>query len=294
MSLKFRITILGALSLFSISSNSEQLQAQIVINEVYPDLPPGEDESEGEWLELYNSSDKTVTFNSNLILEDLAENQLEIKPASPGAKLKFAAHEYRLIYRNGASFSLNNNGDQVVLIEATQGGKVLDKVSYSESSPDYSWSRIPDGQGDLQKSRITPGSTNQPLPTPTPTPTPTPEPSPTSTTKTQSSQQSLGESEAVNTSSPTPRAIASSPVASQTTQDFEASPDSDLISSLNKSISGIQKIMGVKTEAVQPKGQVDSTYDSASTRLPIWFYVSGLSLVGLSLIRIVKKIRRLI
>jgi len=143
-------------------------RAQVVINEVMP--APG---SGNDWIELKNISDLNVNL-TGWTIED-SNSLLDLTPSLSGQIL--TASNYIVVE---ASNRLNNSGDQVKLRNAF--GEFIDLFSYSQSVTDTSWSRTPDGTGELQLTAPSRGATNSSVLQSTPTPNPSASPTPTVST----------------------------------------------------------------------------------------------------------------
>ncbi|HJX45949.1 MAG TPA: lamin tail domain-containing protein, partial [Patescibacteria group bacterium] len=173
------------------------VNAQVVINEVLPD--PLGDENQEEWVELYNNGSLEVDV-AGYILRDASNHEIILDNSYIDGGITIVPSQgWIVIKRNGASFSLNNSGDEIITLISSPSAELVDTFSYNGSQSDKSWGRIPDGaqiEGDTldktprranqsrtpeptQETTSTPTST--PTPTPTKTPTPTPKPTPTKT-----------------------------------------------------------------------------------------------------------------
>ena len=146
-------------------------QVEIKINEVLPN-PSGEDKV-GEWIEIYNSSDTSFIIDGYK-LRDRNDKQII---------LSGSVEKWLVIYpekENG--FAIANSGSTTILLLGPDDGEV-DKFTYTGSSEDKSWGRIPDG-GEINSEKLNPTvgganeapSTSTPSPTPASTESPTPKP----------------------------------------------------------------------------------------------------------------------
>lgn len=155
--------------------------AQVVINEVFPD-PEGEEDG-AEWVELYNSTAGPYSLNGcTIYLDDTSASQ----------KIIFDIEDFIDVFKviSWDGTWLNNSGDQVILDcvsfkDQVNYGNVSNSV-VDNPTPGYSIGRSPDGTGSFYKlSSVTLGLPNSAPPTPTPLPPPTatvtPTPRPTST-----------------------------------------------------------------------------------------------------------------
>lgn len=144
-------------------------QENIIISEYMPDPSDG-----NEWVELYNPNQDGVTLNSWYI-DDIANGGGGPKVFS----LVLGPQSYQVVDLNSDSF-LNNSGDDVRLLDASQAEK--DKTTYNASQEGKSWSKT---NSQWCMVDATPNAPNNPCvlptdpPTPTNTITSTPVPSPT-------------------------------------------------------------------------------------------------------------------
>lgn len=156
---------------------ASSVQAQVVINEVYPQPPSGEP----EWVELKNTGSESLNL-AGWTLEDIL--------SSPKQIFLFESMQLEPNQLVLASFSgqLNNNGDGVVLKD--QAGLVISQMSYATSSLGLSWSLDQAGtfvlatpSPNLPNPSVaaspTPTASPTLMPTPSPSASPTPLPSPT-------------------------------------------------------------------------------------------------------------------
>ena len=133
----------------SLSLSDEDMQ--IIINEILPN-PVGED-SEEEWIELYNKGTKSVNL-LNWQLDDEA-----------GGSKVFLFNEdnwlnsknYLLINRVESNLALNNSEDQVRLFN--KNGQQIDSVNYKNAVENYAFARDKNNQWHWT-SNLTPGKKN--------------------------------------------------------------------------------------------------------------------------------------
>lgn len=148
--------------------------AQVVINEIMPAPSTGND-----WVELINQGDQSVNLTSWSV-ED-STSAMTTNPAISGQTLPSKGF---LVVEVGNR--LNNTGDSVKL--KNQLGLVVDSFSYTQTTPDLSWARLPDGSGSFEQSPPSRGTMNQistssasPSPAPSPSPSSSPTPTPATT-----------------------------------------------------------------------------------------------------------------
>jgi len=120
---------------------------RVSINEILPD--PEGDDSEGEFIEIYNYGDSEI---------DLTDWKIEDGGSSFTLSGTIGSEEFRVLWRNETGIALNNNGDELKLYG--DNNKLIDEISYSFSTEGKSWARIPDGTGDLEERNPTPGESN--------------------------------------------------------------------------------------------------------------------------------------
>lgn len=131
-----------------VSSHSD-----IAINEFMPD-PVGADMApklDGEWVELYNKGNWSIDVNGWHLYDSVNTNDLPISGANVGGgSTVVPAKGYLVVYRDGdGNFALHNaDPDQVRLFDGPILTSVLiDSVSYTGSTEDKTWARVPDGTG---------------------------------------------------------------------------------------------------------------------------------------------------
>jgi hypothetical protein len=174
--------VLVLLVTIAFAVSPSQVQAAIVINEVFP----APDSTSEEWVELYNdgASEQNVF---NWFLED------RISSASVLYQLEnitIPAGGYQIV--NWPTSKLNNSGDSVHLYDFNL--TEIDQMTFSSSETNKSWSRITTNSGEeWQLTDPTPGRENQvsqpplvitpmlcsasPSPSISPSPTASPQPS---------------------------------------------------------------------------------------------------------------------
>jgi len=160
------------------------VSAAPLINELLPD--PSGNENTDEWVEIYNPDEISVDL-AGYKLKDAAGHELVITADFCSGNTTVPAKGWLIVKRNNhADFSLNNSGAETVQFwPAAEANNPLDSFTYTDTTVDKSWGRVPDGGGiAAEKLDPTPGQANAPAPTPTATPvplqTPTPNPTPSS------------------------------------------------------------------------------------------------------------------
>jgi hypothetical protein len=175
MNLLIKIELLIIFLLASISS----IQAQIKINEVCPHPEQGKEQVELYYLPQTASSSGQTKQKSNQCLSEQLINlnkwQVWDQLSQPSKIYQF--EETSLCPGDLTSFELyhklNNDQDGLKLFNKTD--QIIDNFDYTNSKPNYCWSRQPDGFGQFILSPNSIGSLN-----PTPIKTITPKAEPTS------------------------------------------------------------------------------------------------------------------
>lgn len=118
--------------------------SEVHINEIMPS-PIGPD-SENEWIEFYNSSNKDINLG-NWFLDDAEDGS---KPYLLPSGTTIKANEYLVISVLESKISLNNNGDSVrlfkpdlSLVEEIIYPKAPEGQSYSQLDHNWQWSSTP-------------------------------------------------------------------------------------------------------------------------------------------------------
>jgi hypothetical protein len=166
MSKRFSTFISLFALVFLLSSQTSVVQAQVIINELYPN--PNTDES--EWAELRNAGGSPVDLTGWQLWDELSSASLV---HTLGSSTQLAAGELLVITLKSV---LNNTGDGLVL--KNTAGEVVDTFSYPSSTKGLSWARDSADPSVIFETLPSAGAIN-PAPTPSPTPAPTPTPTPT-------------------------------------------------------------------------------------------------------------------
>lgn len=121
----------------------------MVINELFPD-PVGEDK-EGEWLELFNESDKIVNL-SGWRIEDAGGkvfflNNFTAKP-----------RDYLIFDYKTTKIVLNNGGEKIFLYDSE--GRLIDEAEYVSAVPQGKSLARENGKNDFVITGPTPGEEN--------------------------------------------------------------------------------------------------------------------------------------
>ena len=144
----------------------------VVINELMADNDNIIADPQGDyddWLELYNLTDSSVML-TGLYLSDKEDNPT--KWAFP-ENTQLPANGYLVVWLDEdhddenameglhANFKLSKNGETVILVGTdAHGNRVLDSVTFEAQETDTAYGRLPDGTGDFQVVRATPGAQN--------------------------------------------------------------------------------------------------------------------------------------
>lgn len=155
------------------------IKGQVVINEFVPNASQ-------EWVEFYNSGASEENLSDYFFDDDTDFNS--DSGSSQKVQLSGLLSPSSTCYKDLSTF-LNNDGDTPTLFKSD--GSNIDSYSYSNTTPDKSYSRIPDGgvwQSEQSPTKsitsclsLAPTSTPTPTPTSTLTATPDPTSAPTAT-----------------------------------------------------------------------------------------------------------------
>ena len=147
--------------------------AAVAINEFLPAPSSGNK----EWVEFYNPDSSTIDL-SDYFFDDDSDFQSDSGSSGKIAIAGLLAPTSTCYW--DLSTYLNNNGDTPTLFNTA--GTTIDSYTYTKTTTDKSYVRVPDG-GEWQADQAPTKSSANCLdlaPTPTPTPTATPTPTPTS------------------------------------------------------------------------------------------------------------------
>jgi hypothetical protein len=137
------------------SKNTETLNYNLEITEFLPD-PEGNDSAnmpDGEWIELYNKGDTELNLNG-LYFKDNANHILTISSTTT-YNTTLMPKQYIVIYTNGFSGFLNNNGFEKISLYSDS--LLIDEVTYSFSEEGTSWSKL---NGIWKLTKPSPGKEN--------------------------------------------------------------------------------------------------------------------------------------
>ena len=167
-------------------------RGDVLINEVMYD-PKTANESDHEWVEIYNTCDETIELvgwnisdnkKAKLIPSlNISPHEFVIIAASANFFDDFPEFNGSIVFINGSiGNGLNNDGDSISLNDSM--GTVIDEISYGKDgelidvAEGHSLERQPAGGEFIDNAEPTPGRGLSPH-TPTPVPTPSLMPSPT-------------------------------------------------------------------------------------------------------------------
>lgn len=141
----------------------------VVINELMADNDNTIADPQGDyddWLELYNRTNSTVTL-TGMYLSDKEDEPT--KWAFP-ENTEIPANGYLIVWLDEdvddpeglhADFKLSKGGEVALLVDTdAHGNQVLDSITFGEQETDVAFGRLPDGTGDFQIVRATPGAPN--------------------------------------------------------------------------------------------------------------------------------------
>ena len=129
----------------------------IKISEFMPN-PLGDDNAampNGEWIEFYNENAFERDL-AGLVLGDNSGKEIIITDVNVLEDTKIKGNNYLVVYMNGKFGFLNNEGFEIVRLKDRKE-RVIDEVSYGDSSEGVSWSRV---NGIWQHSPPSPGGVN--------------------------------------------------------------------------------------------------------------------------------------
>jgi len=239
--------------------------AQVTINEVLPN--PSTDETQNEWVELFNSGSESVDVNGYVLKDASDTHELIIDGSKTGGSTIINTNSWLVVYRKGSSFSLNNADDEIVrLYVSSDLINPINTLSYNGSSENMSWGRIPDGGNiSLSKLTVSPGSQNIPPETPSPKPTlsSTHTPKPTSTP--------IIIPTPTKTATPIPISVkTSTPIPLKTLAPKSPPPDSD-------DVLGVTNVSS--SPSLSPKPNILPNTEDRNKRIAITIIVLGFMLI---------------
>lgn len=145
------------------SQNDEEETAdysEISIKEFLPN-PEGEDDAVmpmGEWIEIYNSGNLDLDLTGLEFYDNVgSDSDVIISNTSALDGTVINSKSYKVIYTNGVSSFLNNDGYEKITLKDLFG-EIIDEITYSDSDEGVSWSL---SEGKWQKTTPTPGYENE-------------------------------------------------------------------------------------------------------------------------------------
>ena len=138
----------------------------IVINEFLPkpnrdwDESGGVDQTGDEWIELYNKGNQPVELSSMRLDDGIFGGSAEYYIP---ADTRIEPREVMIFFGSTTGIELDNGGDTINLVNWNDD--VINSYTYSQSSTDISFGRVPDGSNVWEEiSTPTPGGKNTPEP----------------------------------------------------------------------------------------------------------------------------------
>jgi hypothetical protein len=133
----------------------EHPDASVVINEVMPVNSSTAADQDGEyddWIELFNLTSASINLSGYYLSDD--KKELTKWQFPEGTYIP--ANGYLIIWADNdylqqglhASFKLSSTGESVVF--STPDKVITDKISYEANNLELSYSRVPNGTGDLK------------------------------------------------------------------------------------------------------------------------------------------------
>jgi hypothetical protein len=122
------------------NSVSDKDFSMISINEFLPDPLEDDDAAmpNGEWIELYNSANYNLDLSDLYFLDDFGHKIL-IDRIHVMENTIIEADKFLVVYTNGFSGFLNNDGDKIKLYHLNE---LVDEVSYDFSKEGTAWAKI--------------------------------------------------------------------------------------------------------------------------------------------------------
>ena len=142
----------------SIYGTGEIDYSRIEVTEFIPD-PEGNDDDpmpDGEWIELYNPTNAAIDLKW-MFFKDLAGHTLYITDTTVIDTTIIPANGYLVVYTNGKSSFLNNDGPEVLEFYS-KDGELIKNISYADSIEGNSYAYV-EGVG-WQHTKPTPNEEN--------------------------------------------------------------------------------------------------------------------------------------
>jgi hypothetical protein len=251
-------------SIFVFLYPNRVLAVDIVINEFMPN-------ADQEWVEFYNRGEETLNLSQFYFDDDMDFN------SDSGSSDKVQPHGYleqgQECYLNLSTY-LNNDEDNPTLFNSA--GVILDTYHYTNTVPNRTYARVPNGEGWLSDQAPTMGalcSDLGPFETPTSEPT-TNTPIPTTT----------------STSAPTSTPVKTATAAPKGT----GTPNSSSTPNETEISDSTGEILGIRDE-INKTPQSTSSAETTKSGFPflaLFFILSGVLLIGGAIFTLLKKAKK--
>jgi hypothetical protein len=257
--------------LFSFLTVGSKVAYAQLINEFVPDANP-------EWVEFYNNQPSQIDLSSYYFDDDNDFNSDSGNSAK--ISLQGIINSGALCYWDLSTY-LNNGGDSPTLFD--QSGTSVDSYSYTSSTQDKSYARVPDGgnwEVDQEPTKAA-VSCQSLAPTPTPTPSATPTPTPTVTPNPTSTPTPSPKP----TSTPTPKPT---PIPTKAPTPLSQSQGE----SLTADAAGASSVLGLRQESDGEDSTSAATLGDKKGKIPVLgiiLVIIGAGLVGVSIVVFLKR-----
>ncbi len=116
---------------------------KILINEIFPN--PIENESENEWIEIFNSGDKKIDLENCFLADgNYKPNEKNIEKAFKiGNGENVEGGKFKIFNRKEFSFGMNNSNEVIYFLDFE--GNVLNEIFYEKSEEGFSYSLNSEG-----------------------------------------------------------------------------------------------------------------------------------------------------
>ena len=141
----------------------------VVINELMADNDNTFADPQGDyddWLELHNLTDDPILLTGMY----LSDKEDELTKWQFPENTEIPANGYLVVWLDDdenapeglhANFKLSKSGETAILVDAdARDNQILDSIAFGEQPTDVAFGRLPDGTGDFQVVKATPGAQN--------------------------------------------------------------------------------------------------------------------------------------